>query len=156
MTVPKFPCVSPLYVRIKNLLLDAGLAVAPTTTESSPTRRPPTEVIAAGARLAKEHGADVILGLGGGSSMDAAKAIAVEATHPGTASDISSSVKTAHKDSPGRDRDHDFGDRITSDPGRGGHQRGGKNKSAFQFHYPKISIVDPELVRTAPRRCRLD
>ena len=35
-------------------------------------------------RLAKEFDADVVLGVGGGSSMDSAKAIAVEATHPGT------------------------------------------------------------------------
>ncbi len=40
-----------------------------------------------GAKLAKKFRADVILGIGGGSSLDSAKAIAVEATHEGTSWD---------------------------------------------------------------------
>ena len=50
---------------------------------------PTTDVVTAGARMARDFKADVILGLGGGSSMDTAKAIAVEATHPGTALGLS-------------------------------------------------------------------
>ena len=45
---------------------------------------PTVESITAGAQMAKSFGADVIVGLGGGSSMDSAKAISVEATHEGT------------------------------------------------------------------------
>ena len=43
---------------------------------------PTTDQISAGAAVAREFRADVVLGLGGGSAMDGAKAIAVEATHP--------------------------------------------------------------------------
>ena len=48
---------------------------------------PTTDQISAGAAAAREFRADVVLGLGGGSAMDGAKAIAVEATHPGGAWD---------------------------------------------------------------------
>ncbi len=40
-------------------------------------------LISTGAELARTFNADVILGIGGGSSLDAAKAISVEATHEG-------------------------------------------------------------------------
>jgi alcohol dehydrogenase class IV len=48
---------------------------------------PTTDQISAGAVVAREFRADVVLGLGGGSAMDGAKAIAVEATHSGAAWD---------------------------------------------------------------------
>ena len=48
------------------------------------TPNPTVELITAGAKIAKAFRADVILGIGGGSSLDAAKAISVEATHGGT------------------------------------------------------------------------
>lgn len=40
-----------------------------------------------GAELARAQKTDVIVGMGGGSAMDSARAIAVAATHPGTAMD---------------------------------------------------------------------
>jgi alcohol dehydrogenase class IV len=48
---------------------------------------PTPEVVTAGAAAARAFGAKVIIGIGGGSAMDSAKAIAVEASHPGTAWD---------------------------------------------------------------------
>ena len=48
------------------------------------TPNPTVELITAGAKIAKAFRADVVLGIGGGSSLDAAKAISVEATHEGT------------------------------------------------------------------------
>jgi len=83
VTTPDKP-LQPLYDKVKNILRDAGIEVA---HFDGVIPNPTTETSAAGAKMAKEHGADVILGLGGGSSMDAAKAIAVEATHEGSAWD---------------------------------------------------------------------
>jgi alcohol dehydrogenase class IV len=111
-------------------------------------------VITAGAHLAKDHGADVVLGLGGGSSMDSAKAIAVEATHPGTAWDylFFREKQPTEKTLPVVT--------VTTTSGTGSQvtqvavvtNPAEKNKSALynSILYPKTSIVDPELVRTAP------
>jgi alcohol dehydrogenase class IV len=44
---------------------------------------PTLEHIREGLRLASDHGSQVILGLGGGSALDAAKAIGILAVHPG-------------------------------------------------------------------------
>lgn len=48
---------------------------------------PGGDLISAGAKLARTFEADVILGIGGGSCIDAAKAISIEATHEGTSWD---------------------------------------------------------------------
>ncbi|MBN2409551.1 MAG: iron-containing alcohol dehydrogenase [Candidatus Aminicenantes bacterium] len=151
VTVPEFPPFAPLYARVKELLWDAGLKVA---HFDGVVPNPTTEVITAGARLAKEHGVDVVLGMGGGSSMDSAKAIAVEATHPGTAwdylffrdkqpSEKTLPVVTATTTSG-------TGSQVTQVAVVTNTKE--KNKSALynSILYPKISIVDPELVRTAP------
>ncbi len=54
---------------------------------------PTADLITTGAKLAKTFRADVILGIGGGSSLDTAKAISVEATHEGTSWDYVSFKK---------------------------------------------------------------
>ena len=70
-----------MYKRAKKILIDAGIEVIHfDQVQPNPT----TENITAGAELAKAHKVDMVIGLGGGSSMDSAKAIAVEATHEGT------------------------------------------------------------------------
>lgn len=48
---------------------------------------PPIELIDRGAAIYKEQGCDGLIGLGGGSSMDSAKAIGVVAVHGGSAVD---------------------------------------------------------------------
>jgi 1,3-propanediol dehydrogenase/alcohol dehydrogenase len=53
---------------------------------------PSVETVQKGVDLAKEHGVDVIIALGGGSPMDAAKAIALMCTNPGHISDYESTA----------------------------------------------------------------
>lgn len=43
---------------------------------------PDTALVARGAKLAREHGCDMVIGFGGGSALDAAKAIAALAANP--------------------------------------------------------------------------
>jgi len=115
---------------------------------------PTTDVVTSGAEMAKEFGADVVLGLGGGSSMDTAKAIAVETTHPGRSWDYLyfREKQPTEKTLPIV--------AVTTTSGTGSHvtqvavvtNPQEKNKSAI-FHphlYPKVSIVDPELMLTVP------
>jgi len=151
VTVPEFPEFSSLYNRVKDLLKEKGVDIA---HFDGVIPNPTTDVITAGARMAKEHRADVVLGLGGGSSMDAAKAIAVEATHPGTAWDYlffrekqptASTLPIVTVTTTSGTGSQVTQVAVVTNPAE-------KSKSALynSFLFPKTSIVDPELVRTAP------
>jgi alcohol dehydrogenase class IV len=115
---------------------------------------PTTDVVSAGADLAKSFGADLIIGLGGGSSMDTAKAVAVEASHPGTAWDylhytpgptektlpviaVGTTAGTGSQTTPCA---------VITNPAT-------KDKSAIWHRniFPKIALVDPELTVSMPR-----
>jgi alcohol dehydrogenase class IV len=83
-TAANIPALETQYASVKKILEDAGLEVA---HYDGVIPNPTIESISAGAEMAKSFGANVIIGLGGGSSMDSAKAISVEATHDGTSWD---------------------------------------------------------------------
>jgi len=70
----------PVYERVKKILQKEGVAVFHFSGVST---NPTTEIVEEGVQIAAQHDVSVILGLGGGSSIDAAKAIAVGMTHPG-------------------------------------------------------------------------
>ena len=61
----------------------AGLAYATFPTPGEPT----IELVRAGVERAREHRADLVVAIGGGSAIDAGKAIAALATNPGDALD---------------------------------------------------------------------
>jgi alcohol dehydrogenase class IV len=103
--------------------------------------------------MARELGADVVLGLGGGSSMDSAKAIAVEATHEGSSWDyLFFKKEPTEKTLPIVS--------VSTTSGTGSHvtqvavitETATRTKSAIynSIVYPKVSIVDPELMLTVP------
>ncbi len=151
VTTPTDVVMEPLFTRIKRILAGSGVeclhfdGVVP---------NPTTECITQGATLAKEFGAEVVLGVGGGSSMDSAKAIAVEASHAGTAwdylwfSDTQPSEATLPIVA------------VTTTSGTGSQFTQvavltnplEKNKSAIYNNvvYPRVAIVDPKLMLTLP------
>ncbi len=145
------PCFRGLFTRAKSHLVRAGLAVS---RFDGVVPNPTTEVVTRGARAARAFRADVIVAVGGGSTMDTAKAIAVEATHAGSAWDylfFRDSQPTA-KTLPVV--------AVTTTSGTGSHvtqvavvtNPAEKNKSAL-YHpllYPRVSLVDPELMLTLP------
>jgi len=151
VTVPEFPALALLFARVKGILEEKGIVVA---HFDGVIPNPTTDVVSAGARLARESGAEVVLGMGGGSSMDTAKAIAVEATHEGTCWDYlffkkqptAATLPVVAVTTTSGTGSHVTQVAVVTNPAE-------RNKSALfnALLYPRISIVDPELVLTAPK-----
>lgn len=151
ITVPTESVFEPLFGRVKQLLAESGIeyehfeGVVP---------NPTTDCVTAGAEMAKQLGADVILGVGGGSSMDTAKAIAVEASHPGTAWDYLWFRDTQPTEGTlpiiAVSTTSGTGSQFTQVAVITNPQE--KNKSAIYNSnaYPRVGIVDPELMVTVP------
>lgn len=121
--------------------------------EANPLR--PT--VMKGAALAREHGCDFVLALGGGSVMDAAKMIAAMATNPGDLWDYAHTATGGKKTFPnaplpivavtttaGTGSEIDPGS-VISDDDR-------KEKPGFIDYrtFPRLAVVDPELMLTVP------
>jgi len=117
------------------------------------TPNPTVDLVSAGARLAKSFQADVILGSGGGTSLDAAKAIAVEATHKGTSWDyLFFKLKPSSRTLPVV--------AVVTTSGSGSHatqvavvtDTGSRDKSALYDDHliPRAAIVDPQLTLSVP------
>ncbi len=119
---------------------------------------PIKEHVMEGAAMAQENDCDFVIGLGGGSSIDAAKAIAVMAVNPGDYWDYigSGSGKgepvengalpiVAVTTTAGTGTEADPWTVITN-----GDEKIGFGDPAFTF--PVLSVVDPELMTSVPPR----
>lgn len=151
VTVPGTDEQKTSYKKVKKLLEKTGVKVA---HFDGVLPNPTTESITAGAKIAKAHKADVVLGFGGGSSMDSAKAIAVEATHPGTCWDY-----LFYKNAPTAKTlpivvittTSGTGSQVTQVAVVTNTQKRDKSAIYHSNVYPKAAIVDPELMLTVPR-----
>jgi len=142
---------APLFERVKQSIKEARVEFA---HFEGVIPNPTTDSVTGGANLAKEFRADVVLGVGGGSSMDTAKAIAVEATHPGTSWNY-----LYYRESQPTERTLPI-IVVSTTSGTGSQvtqvavvtNTPLKTKSAIynSIVYPRVCIVDPELVRTVP------
>ncbi|MHB8064765.1 MAG: iron-containing alcohol dehydrogenase [Ruminiclostridium sp.] len=150
VTAPSFSVIEPIYQRVKMYLNEAGVdfqhfdCVIP---------NPTTKIVTKGADIAKEFGAQVVIGLGGGSSMDTAKAIAVEATHEGTAWDyLHFTDGPTEKTLPIIAVPTTAGTGSQTTPCAVITKTEAKDKSAIWHKniFPKIAIIDPELTFTMP------
>lgn len=141
---------SGLLDRALSLLEKSGVKV---TVFDKVTQNPLTTTVAEGAELAKTEKCDVILGIGGGSIMDAAKAIAFSAVNEGNISDYIYGRKTGTGALPmvlvpttcGTGSEGN-GIAVLTDPDT-------KDKKALANCYciARASIVDPELMTTMPK-----
>jgi alcohol dehydrogenase class IV len=151
VTVPEIPAFGGLFKAVKDNL---GLRSISVAHFDQVIPNPTTQIVSAGSKMAKDFEADVVLGLGGGSSLDTAKAIAVEATHKGSCWDylFFRETQPTKKTLPIIT--------ITTTSGTGSHvtqvavvtNPAEKYKSAIynSILYPRVSIVDPDLMRTVP------
>ena len=151
VTTSSIPILQPMVDRVKKRLQDGGLTVAHFDgIQPNPT----TDNITAGANMAKSHKADVIVGLGGGSSMDSAKAIAVEATHPGTCWDylFFREIQPTQKTLPiiAVSTTSGTGSQVTQVAVVTHTQDRCKSAIYNAFVFPRACIVDPELMLTLP------
>ncbi len=151
VTGSKTGSVKHVLVRLMKFLEVEGIIVA---HFDGVIPNPTTDVIEAGAMMALEHRADVVLGVGGGSSMDVAKAIAVEATHEGSCWDY-----LFYRDTQPTEKTLPMV-AVSTTSGTGSQvtqvsvvtHTATRDKSAL-YHpllFPRVAIVDPELMLSVP------
>ena len=150
VTEPEFAAIAPLYRRVKESLAAAGVTVA---HFDGVKPNPTTDVVTAGAKMAGESGAQVVVGLGGGSSLDTAKAIAVEASHDGTVWDyLHYTDGPTEKTLPIIAIGTTAGTGSQTTPCAVVTKTADKDKSAVWHRniFPRVAIVDPEASATMP------
>ncbi|WP_422127779.1 iron-containing alcohol dehydrogenase [Vibrio hannami] len=113
---------------------------------------PRVESVNEGVALYRENGCDFILAVGGGSTLDAAKAIAAGVSYEGDVLDLLTGKAETKNPAPlgtiltmaGTGSEMDLGGVITA---------GEDNKKLVIMHpelFPKFSILDPEYTLTVP------
>jgi len=139
--------------KVLKLLKDAGLDVY---HFDGVIANPTIHTVKAGADVARKNGVDVIIGLGGGSSMDAAKAISVEATHKGSCWDYLF-YKTPQPD-PKKlipviavSTTSGTGSQVTQVAVVTNPETRDKSALYNNILYPVVALIDPELVLSAPK-----
>lgn len=132
-----------------------GLKAAGVATEvfAEVEANPRDTTIERGAGIARGFGADVFLGFGGGSAMDAAKGMALLQTNGGSIRDYDG-INKVSKDLP-------YLVAVPTTAGTGSEATANAAVTNSETHYkmsvrsprllPSLSIVDPELLATLPR-----
>lgn len=112
-----------------------------------------------GAQLAKEEGCDFVIGLGGGSSIDSAKSIAVMAKNPGDYWDYVSGgtgkgLPLVNHPLPIVAITTTAGTGTEADPWTVITKEETNEKIGFgnEMTFPVLSVVDPELMVTVPKK----
>jgi alcohol dehydrogenase class IV len=136
---------------VADILETAGL---PVTTYAEVVGNPDIETVAAAAAARSAAGADVVVAIGGGSSIDVAKAVAVVATNGGSISDYEGVERFTTPPLPvlvvpttvGSGSEVTKGAVITN------HQTNVKMIIVSDLMFPRIAILDPRVVAKLPGR----
>jgi len=151
-TPASVPALEAQYDLVKKLLTNEGLEFV---HFDGVVANPTVASISKGAKMAREADVELVIGLGGGSSMDSAKAISVEATHPGSSWDY-----LFYKNQPDPEKLLPV-IAVSTTSGTGSHvtqvavitNPDERDKSALYNNilYPQVCIVDPELMVSVPK-----
>ncbi len=147
--------LTPLLEKISNQLKNEGLEIV---SFFEIEENPEINVVAKGADFCKAKNVDLIIGIGGGSAMDAAKAIAAGVYYTG---DLWNMVYSRHDDVKAVPPEQAVPTiMVPTLPATGSEMNQCavvsnaelKEKSYIwsQCIYPKVSIIDPELTLTLP------
>lgn len=151
VTTPPFPALEPVFDKAKRLLRESGVEVA---HFAGVIPNPTTESIARGTEVARGFRADVVVGLGGGSSIDTAKAIALEVTNEGVAWEyrLFGERKIAQNPLPviAIPTTSGTGSHVTAVSVLTNPRERFKSAIVDPHLFPREAIVDPELVMTLP------
>jgi alcohol dehydrogenase class IV len=134
------------------LLGEAGVGTVPFAVDGEPT----IAAVEAGVRLAREEGCDLAVGFGGGSALDAAKAVAALAPNPGPATDYLEIVGKALPlgvrplPSLAMPTTSGTGSEVTRNAVLGSPAHGVKVSLRGPGLLPRIAILDPELTLGLP------
>ena len=114
---------------------------------------PLTTTVMEGAALAREQGCDLVIGMGGGSMMDAAKAVAFCAINGGDVNDYISGGKQGTGCLPILEVPTTCGTGSEANPFAVLTNPETKDKKSLwgDLIYPKVSFIDPELMKTMPK-----
>jgi len=141
----------PLYEKVKRILQKAGIEVF---HFDSVATNPTTEIVDKGVQIARERNVDVVLGVGGGSSMDVAKAIAVGVTHSGSVWDyrLFAGKEITDKTLPiiAVSTTSGTGSQVTPVSVITNPAEGFKSALVSPLLCPRVCIVDPQLMVTVP------
>jgi alcohol dehydrogenase len=138
-----------LMEKVANVLIPAGIKF---TVYDKVEAEPPIELADEGAKIAVKNKCDIVIGIGGGSAMDVAKAIAVLAINKGAASDYLGLNKVPK---PGLPKIM-----IPTTAGTGSEvtftavflRKNLKKKEGMNspYLYPELALLDPELTLSLP------
>ena len=136
--------------RARRLLQDAQMALV---VYDAVTGEPTLDIVQAGLDTAREHKVQVIIGIGGGSAMDTAKAIAGLYAHPGTVDDYFGQVRQvsggglpwiAVPTTAGT------GAEVTKNAVLVSPKHEVKSSLRHDAWYADLALVDPEMTLTSP------
>ncbi|OFW58027.1 MAG: hypothetical protein A2W01_10610 [Candidatus Solincola sediminis] len=141
----------PAVDAVKDMLAAAGISL---THFSEVKSDPDVEAVEKGTGLALESGCDFVIGLGGGSPMDAAKVIAVKLTNRGKVASWEGIGRIPNRGKPliCIPTTAGTGSEATSVAVITGGKRRQKMSLVSQNLYPILAITDPELTYGMPPR----